>query len=75
MNSNPTEAIFIATGLFTVCGAFFGRKQPRYSDLPTSVDQQAVYAARKIAQHYPGTSYEISSNDFIKLTKRNNPTS
>lgn len=72
MNSATTQAIFLITGLITACGSH--EAMPLLHKARTKVVNkqylEAVFAAERIVEHYPGTAYSESARELIKIINK-----
>lgn len=72
MDDPQTTALFLITGLITACGSHQAMPILHKAQMKVVNKQylEAIFAAEKIVQHYPGTPFSESARTIIDLINR-----
>lgn len=72
MDDTVTTAIFLITGLITACGSH--EAMPILQEAKTKVVNkqylEAIIAAERIVEHYPGTAYAEAAKKLIYIVNK-----
>lgn len=72
MNNPETTILFLITGLITACGTHEAMPILQKTRMKVANKQylEAIFAAEKIVEHYPGTPFAKSAREIIYLINK-----